>query len=250
MLEADSMDITRTSGAVDVKPRSRSIRGVIFDIDGTLYRQRPVRRRMALRLGARYWRAPMAGATTLRVLAAYREAQEVLRQHGSIGDIAQAQIDLAAERTGIPAACVGAVVDEWMNTRPLDLVRSNIRTGLVATLDALRDRGLLLGVVSDYPAAAKLAALGISDRFDTVISADDPRVQAFKPDPRGLTVGLDDLRLQPGEAMYVGDRPDVDAAAATAVGMSWVLIGDRARSTEGGAWISHVAQLIALVDQS
>jgi FMN phosphatase YigB (HAD superfamily) len=250
MLEADGMDITRASGAVDVKPRSNSIRGVIFDIDGTLYRQRPVRRRMALRLAARFWRAPWTGLTTVRVLAAYREAQEVLRSRGSVDNVARAQIELAAARTGVPADRVGALVDEWMDTRPLDLVTSSARTGLVATLDALRDRGLRLAVVSDYPAKAKLDALGISDRFDALISADDPRVQAFKPSPKGLTVALGDLGMHSSEAIYVGDRIDVDAPAATAAGMTWVLIGDRPQASGGGgAWISEFSQLIGLVDR-
>ena len=250
MLEADSMDITSTRGLVDGMPRSHSIRGVIFDIDGTLYRQRPVRRQMALRLATRYWHAPRSGARTVRVLAASREAQEVLRSGGSVDDVARTQIDFAAERTGVPADRVRVLVEEWMEKRPLDLVVSHARTGLLATLDALRDRGLRLGVVSDYPAAGKLAALGISDRFDTVISADDPRVQAFKPDPRGLTVALEDLGLHSSEAIYVGDRIDVDAPAATAAGMSWALIGSRPQSSErGGAWISDLAQLIELVDQ-
>lgn len=250
MLEAESMGTTRTHDAEEPTPRSRSIRGVIFDIDGTLYRQAPVRRRMALRLAARYWRAPRAGATTVRVLAAYREAQEVLRSRPSVGDIARAQIDLASERTGVPAERVGALVDEWMNTKPLDLVASNARPGLVTTLDALRDRGVRLGVVSDYPANAKLEALGIADRFDTVISADDPRVQAFKPDPKGITVALQDLGLDSSEAIYVGDRIDVDAQAATAAGVSWALIGGRKPSGVQGAWITDVDQIIEMVDPS
>ena len=250
MLEADGMDITRI-GAVEALRRAPSIRGVIFDIDGTLYRQRPVRRRMAMRLAARCCRAPRSGARAVRVLAAYRAAQEELRAGGWVGDIASAQIDVATERTGVPGERVGALVAEWMDTRPLDLVTSHARAGLTATLDALRQRGVRLGVVSDYPAAAKLAALGIADRFDAVITAGDPRVQAFKPDPRGLMVALKDLGLQSSEAIYVGDRIDVDARAASAAGMASVLIADRQQpSTDRVAWISDLTQLIELVDRS
>ena len=187
----------------------------------------------------------------MRVLAAYRAAQEELRAGGWVGDIASAQIDVATERTGVPGERVGALVAEWMDTRPLDLVTSHARAGLVAMLDALRERAMRLGIVSDYPATAKLAALGIADRFDTVITAGDPRVQAFKPDPRGLMVALKDLGLQSSEAIYVGDRIDVDARAASAAGMTSVLIADRQQpSTDRVAWISDLGQLIELVDRS
>jgi len=205
---------------------------------------------MAVRLATRFWRAPWSGATAVRVLSAYRQAQEVLRSQGPVDDIARAQVDLAAARTGVPASHVSALVEEWIDVRPLDVIASSARSGLVAALDALRDRGLRLGVVSDYPATAKLAALGVADRFDTVVSAGDRRVQAFKPDPRGLTVALKDLGLHSSETLYVGDRADVDAPAAAAAGMSCVLIGSprRRSDNDGETWVPGLAQLLEVVE--
>ena len=87
------------------------------------------------------------------------------------------------------------------------------------------DRGLRLGALSDYPATRKLEALGVADRFDVVLSAQDPRVHAFKPSPKGLLVALEELGAAPGDALYVGDREDVDGAAARAAGMRYVIIG-------------------------
>ena len=60
-----------------------------------------------------------------------------------------------------------------------------------------RRRGTKLGALSDYPAVAKLEALGIADRFDVVLSAQDPRVHAFKPNPKGLLVALEALAVEP-----------------------------------------------------
>jgi FMN phosphatase YigB (HAD superfamily) len=116
-----------------------------------------------------------------------------------------------------------------MESAPLDLVTSSARTGLVDALDALLAAGIKLGVVSDYPAARKLRALGIADRIEVVVSAQDPRVGAFKPNPLGIRTALDDLGVGCPEALYVGDRADVDAAAAAALGMRCVLIGRPAR---------------------
>ena len=42
------------------------------------------------------------------------------------------------------------------------------------------------GVLSDYPAEAKLQALGLAGRFSPVLCATDPEIGAFKPNPRGF----------------------------------------------------------------
>ena len=69
-------------------------------------------------------------------------------------------------------------------------------------------------MLSDYQAMPKLRALGIADLFDEVLSAQDPDIGVFKPDPRGLEVALQRLDVRPAEALYVGDRVEVDAIAA------------------------------------
>lgn len=210
-----------------------SARGVVFDVDGTLYAQGPVRRAMMLRLARAHVLRPMAGTRTVRTLAAYRRAQEALREAAFEGDVGARQLEAAAARVGTDVDDVRAIVELWMETAPLDAVAANARPGLVALLDELARRGAALAVVSDYPAQAKLAALGLADRFDVVVTAQDPRVQAFKPNPKGILVALADLGIEPQDALYVGDRPEVDAAAASAAGVRCVLVGQRARRAGG-----------------
>jgi HAD superfamily hydrolase (TIGR01509 family) len=159
------------------------------------------------------------------MLGSYRLAQESLRNSGFEGDVTSAQVDLAAARLGVDSATVLQCVDRWMETTPLDLVAASARDGLREALDTMATAGLQLAVVSDYPAQRKLQALGIADRFQTVVSAQDERVGAFKPNPRGILVALQDLGIEPTSALYVGDRADVDAPAAAAAGVRCVLIG-------------------------
>jgi phosphoglycolate phosphatase-like HAD superfamily hydrolase len=49
-------------------------------------------------------------------------------------------------------------------------------------------------------------------------------VAAFKPNPRGILVALERLGVAPGEALYVGDRAEVDAAAARAAGVACAIL--------------------------
>lgn len=215
---------------LDTVVRAGSYEAVLFDLDGTLYEQSPVRREMLRRLCRAHASKPVTGIRVLRLLAAYRRAQEQLRTSGFVGDVASTQVELTMARTGEPESTVRRVVERWMETEPLRAVAANRRPDLSAVLDQLSERGSRLGVVSDYPAHDKLEALGVADRFPVVVSAQDRRVDAFKPNPRALLVALEELDVDPSDALYVGDRVDVDEAAATAAGMSFALVGSRARA--------------------
>ena len=208
---------------------------VLFDVDGTMYRQAPVRRAMMTKLARAHAARPVEGYRVLKILAAYRHAQEDLRSRGFAGDVGAEQVRVAAERVGADPAAVRQLVERWMEVEPLPSVAASVRPGLVDALDAVTAAGARLGAVSDYPAVRKLEALGVRDRFDVVLSAQDSRVGAFKPDPKGLLVALDDLGVPPSQALYVGDRADVDLPAATAAGMRCVLVGGgRRRGRSGG----------------
>ena len=162
---------------------------------------------------------PAAGLQAMRTIAAYRRAQEDLRSRPHGGDLAEAQIGLAVERTGFDRVSVARDVARWIEQEPLDLLSRYARPGLRSLLASLRSRGIKLAVLSDYEAAAKLQALGIIDLFDVVLSAQEPEVGVFKPDPRGLQVALKRLDVTGAEALYIGDRADVDAIAAAAAGV-------------------------------
>ena len=118
-----------------------------------------------------------------------------------------------------------------MDEAPLDLLADRAQPGMHAFVRDLRDRGLKLGVLSDYPADAKLAALGVDGLFDSVLRAQAPEVGVFKPDPRGILVSLERLGVAPADALYVGDRADVDAVAARAAGVACAILTDQ-KTTE------------------
>jgi HAD superfamily hydrolase (TIGR01509 family) len=192
---------------------------------------------MLLRLVRAHLTRPLSGLRTLRILGAYRRAQERLRRSATISaDLAGAQIQLTCERTGADPASIAECVARWMEQVPLDLVGRGIQPGLLEFLHACRGRGVRLGVVSDYPPHAKLSALGLDGLFDVVLAAQSAGVGVFKPHPRGLLLAAELLRLSPADCVYVGDRVDVDGAAAAAAGMPCVIVTRRTESPTSGAW--------------
>lgn len=206
-------------------PRRR-IRAVLFDLDGTLYRQMSMRALMAVELMTLLFRRPLQTGRTWRTLAAYRKAQEVLRSGGTsgLGGSSTIQREVVSQRTGLTPDEIDLIVSEWMFERPLKYLPLCRASGLAELLAFLGNKGLKVGVLSDYPADAKLRALGLAERFSLVLCSTDPDIGVFKPHPRGFLRACERWQLDPGEVLVVGDRVEVDGHGAAAAAMPCVII--------------------------
>ncbi|MCL4849786.1 MAG: HAD family hydrolase [Bryobacteraceae bacterium] len=215
-------------------------RALLFDVDGTLYSQAWLRRRMMLRLLKACAGAPLKARPLVRALAAYRSAQEEMRSAAApFENLEEAQIELASRRSGVEAARMRALVQQWMEQSPLDLLARCVRPGMADLLRQARERRLGLGVVSDYPCERKLEAMNLRQYFDVIVCAQDREVQCFKPHPRGLEAATRKLGVTSKEVVYIGDRPGVDDDAAVRAGISSILI------EPDGAGMSRLAALVA-----
>jgi len=220
-----SRDRSSSTAVRSVHEPAGSLKALIFDVDGTLYEQAPVRRAMLYRILRTNLTSPRQGVVTLRTLYRYREAHEQLRNiPPDSSGIAGTQLLLASKAAGVSPEMIASCVARWMEQEPLSLLGAWIRKGTVELLRAAKRSGLRLAVCSDYPADRKLAAMGIAAFFDIVVTAQDPEVQRLKPDPRGLEVTLQRLAVRRNEAVYIGDRADVDAVAASRAGIQHFIL--------------------------
>ena len=198
-----------------------SWKAILTDLDGTLYNQAALRRRMALQLLRAYCLQPRREWRSIRVLRAYRLAQERLRALEAPCDLGAEQLRLASEWSGCSLDHCHAIVERWMEREPLAHLANCARPGVSAFFLNARQRGVRLAVCSDYPAWQKLTALGLEGYFDTVVCAQESEVGHFKPHPRMLQVALRRLGVAPEHAIYLGDRADVDGAAARNAGVCY-----------------------------
>jgi phosphoglycolate phosphatase/putative hydrolase of the HAD superfamily len=189
---------------------------VVFDLDGTLYFQRPVRARMALRLAGHYATHPWRWRelALLRDFRNAREASDRATDEELVADL--------ASRHRLPPAVGRAVLDRWLLTEPLRAVAAHVDTGLVAIVQDLRRGGLRVAVLSDYPTEAKLTALGIA--VDAQFCTAEPPIAARKPAQDGIAWVLRHFGVAPGRALMVGDRDDKDGASARAAGVDAVIL--------------------------
>ncbi len=102
-------------------------------------------------------------------------------------------------------------------------------------LRGLRERGIALGVVSNWEAwlPALLDATGLAPFFDQVVISGLRGVE--KPDPRIFALALREGGYRPGEVVYVGDSPAHDVVPALAAGLAPVLLDRDGRYPPDGA---------------
>jgi HAD superfamily hydrolase (TIGR01509 family) len=193
----------------------------LVDLDGTLYRHTPVKLAMAAEL-------VLFGWGSIKTLRTFRHSHEALRSEESSAQALspfQRQLDHAAQHLGRPSSDVERIVREWMFERPLKWVARARRQRLLDALRVYRAGGGKTALVSDYPASAKLRALGAAELFDLVVSSGEPGGPSkLKPHPEGYLSAAERLGVEPGRCLVIGDRDDADGAAARAAGMALCLI--------------------------
>ena len=194
------------------------IKLAVFDVDGTLYDQHALRRRMLLDL-ARHTVASRS-LETVKVLHHFRRIREALAEEELEGFQA-ALVERSVRATGVGSEKVMDLAHEWIDQRPLIHLRACRYPDVEKLFAALRRRGKIIGIFSDYPAAAKLQALGLS--ADLIVSATEAAVEALKPNPRGLVRLMEAACAGADETIMIGDRAERDGEAARRAGTACLI---------------------------
>jgi HAD superfamily hydrolase (TIGR01549 family) len=196
---------------------------IVFDVDGTLYSQRKLRLKMA-RMLLRH--SLMTGSmNTIKILGSYRGWREELAEEGG-ERFEEILISRLASRYRKSEADIQATVAEWMEVRPLPFLKECRYPGVKELLSQLRSAGKIIGVLSDYPAQAKLAELEFDADF--VVSARDEQVAALKPNLRGLRHLMALAGIGPEATVMIGDRAERDGEMGRRAGVKTYLRSNEA----------------------
>jgi putative hydrolase of the HAD superfamily len=117
------------------------------------------------------------------------------------------------------------------------------------TLEALNERGLELGIVSNFDSRLYeiLLGLGIDRFFESVTlssfaGAAKPSLQIFKR-------ALAKHGVSPGDALHIGDSLREDVQGASAAGIKAVLLHRQEEAVAGVETIRNLTEVISLVDR-
>lgn len=227
----------------------KPVKGVVFDIDGTLYSQKKMRAVISSMLLLNAIGSPKKYTRTIKVILNYRKAHEILRnRREKCSDLAEKQISLTSELSGIDTKTVCEIVDKWFGTIPLKILPKCKRPFLNETFDWLRSKNIRIGLFSDYACPAKARALGIDSYIGGCVSSMDEDVGCLKPQVEGYNKIARILKLAPGDIMYIGDREEVDITGAKAAGMQAVLMGRSSQGNRDYEICSNLNELQKLIE--
>ncbi|HEJ8622949.1 TPA: phosphoglycolate phosphatase [Klebsiella michiganensis] len=199
----------------------QNIRGVAFDLDGTLVDSAPGLT-AAVDNALYALELPMAGEE--RVVTWIGNGADVLIQRALTwarqerAALRAAQGKPSVDHDDIPQAEQQAILRKLFDRYYGEVAEegSFLFPAVADTLGALHAKGLPLALVTNKPTpfvAPILASLDIAKYFTVVIGGDD--VKNKKPHPEPLLLVAENLGLAPAELLFVGDsRNDIQAAKA------------------------------------
>lgn len=211
---------------------TRALRGVLFDLDGTLLDTAP----------------DMHGALERLLQENDRPSLPFATVRGRVSHGSSALVDLGFP--GIAAPMREALKQRYLEIYAANLCRATVLfPGMAEVLTAMEDRGLCLGVVTNKPAwltEPLLDALGLTPRLATIVSGDT--LPQRKPAPEPMWLAARQAGADPDRFVYLGDA-ERDIAAGRAAGMRTLIArwGYLEATDDPDAWQAD-AQLQAPVD--
>ena len=207
---------------------STTTRGIIFDLDGTLYHMK-------------WFMKPLL---TLKVLPNFLRLPRFMKIRGTF-----AGKDLESENNLLTAICDSLSRSEKCSSQDIrNWIASAFypafvsimpyfrgsRPGISETLITLKKNGIKLGVLSDYSSVAeRLVGLGLSNSlFNSMTSSES--FGALKPSCRPFLSIASEWNIPPEQILIVGDRDDTDGEAARGAGMQFLQIRERGSRPNGG----------------
>lgn len=191
---------------------------LIFDLDGTLYYQLPLRIYMIFMIFLHF----IVGSLKLReifVLKTYRKLREKLfaAEHENFGIM---QISEAAKLCGVDYENAEKIINLWLIEKPLNAIKIFRRKKLLEAIKIFQSSGKIIIVYSDYPVQEKLNALKILPDYSFWSS--DKLIKCMKPNSTGLINIINNLKLNRKYILYVGDRYDRDGICAKNSGVDYM----------------------------
>ncbi len=226
-----------------------SVDAVLFDAFGTLFAPvsagSPVAHLCRL-LASDGVRVPpdLAERAIIAEVALYRTKFPLVRNEAELRRLEYEATDIVLSEL--------ALVDfprDRMRQHLLDLFALTVFPDAEPALRYLQQRGLALGVVSNYNAllSAHLADLGLADWFSVIVNSADFGEQ--KPHPGIYHAAIEELQVSPDRVLYVGDDVDNDYYGARQAGLQAVLLNrDFAPVAEGVREIQALTMIPDLLD--
>ena len=192
----------------------------IFDLDGTLYDQRKLRRKMTIRLILKLVFFQIS-INDLKIISEFRKQRELHKGEQSF-TLESDQYKWCAEETGLPTEKLRNVIEEYMYRFPLKYLEKFMYPGVKSVFTYLKKGNYKIAVYSDFPIEDKLTAMKLE--ADYTLYSTHPSINQFKPNKYGLLKICQDLNVAVENTVFIGDRNDTDGESARMAGIKFLLV--------------------------
>jgi putative hydrolase of the HAD superfamily len=194
-----------------------ALKAVGFDIDGTLYPDIRAHRR-SLWYFIRY----------MRIISAFSRTRRTMRDRHNDklldGDPGEAEVAILAEELSCHPEKAREIRDRVLYQGWEACFRGmKPYRGVREALLSLKNAGLKLAALSDFPVGRKLEFFGLEDLFDVALGY--PESRRLKPRPEPFLLMAEKLGVLPREMLYIGKKLEYDVRGAEIAGMRGALIG-------------------------
>ncbi|WP_242964287.1 HAD-IA family hydrolase [Eubacterium sp. An3] len=237
---ADHAVYSRFDQSVCITEGKSKVKGVIFDLDDTLYSEKEY-----VKSGYKVVSNFLGGGY-----------EEKLWEYFEAGKLAIDELLDDIERQRIK--------DDVLKVYRFHKPEIHLYEGVKELLVGLRNKGIKIGIITDGRPEGqrnKIEALGLEEYVDDIIVTDElGGVQFRKPCDIAFRILQNKWRLPASEMLYVADNPTKDFQAPQQLGMKSVWFRnedglytvsylDKASYTNGGiSTINHLEQLVKLLD--
>ncbi len=223
---------------------SLSIRGVFFDLGGTLFHYEGANAKIGRKLVTNLASLPGAQRyATAELGQAFGHAnREITKRYATLDYYLHAELFLdtykrAVESLKLPF--LEAHYEEFSEFQHQTIVDGlSLKEDCQATLTSLRERGLYLSIASNIDEdmlQPLVAREGLHQVLDDWTSSEE--AQSCKPHHKFFEHCLEKSNLSPDQVLFVGDSPEHDINGSLALGMRAVLLknGDLEAPLQSGA---------------
>jgi HAD superfamily hydrolase (TIGR01549 family) len=210
----------------------------IFDLDGTLYDQPALRRRLAYDL---FWKLITfkIRPLDLKIISAFREEREKHKGYAS-PDLHEEQYTWCAKNLAIPVARAKRTIEWAMYKNPLQYLCKVKYSGIDEVFQAIQIKGKRIAIFSDFPVEEKMGALQL--KADKYFYSANSGIYQLKPSAPAIKYICAEMDCKLDEAILIGDRDDTDGESAREAGMKYLII-DRSEAKKGN-YFKTLCQLI------
>ena len=183
------------------------IRGVAFDIDGTLYPNLHM-----------YLFSLLPGLRHPRLSMAFGRVRKAIREIRPVENFRHLQARMIAEHIGSTPEHAYALAEKYLYDRwSVSFKGLKAYPDVRKVLEEFKSRGLKLAAMSDFPIQKKFEYLGLTGLWDAAFTAEDTNY--LKPHPEPFQRIIDELGLPAEEILYVGNSYAYDIRGAGGMGM-------------------------------